>query len=103
YYEQGNHERAETLWKQALALIEKTLGPEHPATAELLDDLGELSFAQGRYTQAQSFCQRALSICEKILGSEHPDTITVRKHLARIVSKKEVEQDGDYPPAPLPR
>ncbi len=100
-YEQGNYEQAETLWKRALAIIEKTHGPEHPATAGLLNELAELSFAQGRYPQAQSFCQRALSICEKRLGAEHPDTIAYRQHLARIVSKREAEQDdGDHHPAP---
>ncbi len=101
-YEQGNYERAETLWKRSLALLEKTLGPEHPSTAERLNDLAELSFAQGRYTQARSLCQRALSICEKRLGSEHPDTIAYRKHLNRIISKKEAEQDDGHHPVPPP-
>ena len=99
YYEQGNHERAETLWKRALTILEKTLGSEHPATAGLLNDLAELSFAQGRYRQAQSFCQRALDIGEKMLGSEHPDTITYRKHLTKILSKREASQDDDHHPA----
>jgi tetratricopeptide (TPR) repeat protein len=101
-YEQGNHERAETLWQRSLAILEKTLGPEHPATAERLNDLAELSFAQGRYTEAQFLCQRALNICEKILGSEHPDTISVRKHLTRILSKREAEQDNNHHPAQPP-
>jgi len=100
-YEQRNYEQAETLWKRALAIVEKTFGLEHPSTAERLNNLAELYVAQGRYAQAQSFCQRALSICEKTLGPEHPDTVAYREHLARIVSKKEVEQgDGHYPPAP---
>ncbi|MGI9058176.1 MAG: tetratricopeptide repeat protein [Ktedonobacteraceae bacterium] len=99
-YEQGNNKRAETLWKQSLTIIEKTHGSEHPATAERLNDLAELFFAQGRYAEAQSLCERALSICEKILGPEHSDTITVRRHLAKILSKIEVEQDSEYHPAP---
>ena len=102
-YEQGNYERAEALWKRSLTIIEKTLGAEHPATAEILNDLAELSFVQGRYTQAQSLCQRALSICENIFGPEHPDTIAYRKHLTRILSKREGEQDdGGHHPAPPP-
>ena len=99
-FEQGNHEQAESLWKRSLAILEKTLGPDHPATAERLNDLAELSVAQGRYAQAQSLCQRAISICENILGSEHPDTIAYREHLARIVSKIEVESDDGHHPAP---
>jgi tetratricopeptide (TPR) repeat protein/transcriptional regulator with XRE-family HTH domain len=99
-YEQRNYEQAETLWKRALAIVEQTFGLEHPSTAERLNNLAELYCAQGRYAQAQSFCQRALSICEKTLGPEHPDTVAYREHLARIVSKKEGEQDGGHHPAP---
>ncbi len=71
----------------ALTIYEQTLGPEHPATAGLLNNLAELSFAQGRYIQAQYLCQNALDICEKRLGSEHPDTITYRQHLTKILSR----------------
>ena len=35
----------------------------------------------------------AVSINEKRPGSEHPETIAYRQHLARIVSKREAEQD----------
>ena len=46
----------------------------------------------------------AVSMCENRLGSEHPETIAYRQHLARIVSKKEPEQDdGDHHPAPAVR
>ncbi len=85
----GANEQAETLWKRSLAIVEKAFGAEHPATAERLNDLAELYLAQGRSAQARSVCQRALSICEKILGSEHPDTVAVRKHLIRIMNKRE--------------
>lgn len=104
YFDQGQYERAELLWKSAIAIIEETLGPEHLANAESLDGLAELSFVQGRSTQAQSLCQRALSICENILGPEHPDTISIRKHLTRILNKREAEQDGgDHHPTSPPR
>jgi tetratricopeptide (TPR) repeat protein/transcriptional regulator with XRE-family HTH domain len=103
YYEQGNNEQAEALWMQSLAIIEKSLGPEHSVTAERLNDLAELYVDQGRYTQAQSFCQKALTICEKTFGPEHPDTVAVRKHLTKILNKKEAAEDGHHPPAPPPR
>jgi tetratricopeptide (TPR) repeat protein/transcriptional regulator with XRE-family HTH domain len=93
-YDQGNHGQAEQLWEQALAQLEKTLGMEHYSLAEVLNNLAKISFAQGHYTEAQSFCERALSICERVLGSEHSETITYREHLARIVSKREAEQNG---------
>jgi tetratricopeptide (TPR) repeat protein/DNA-binding XRE family transcriptional regulator len=102
YFEQGTLEQAEPLWERSLAIYEQTLGPEHPVTAGLLNNLAELSFAQGHYTQAQSLCQRALSICENRLGSQHPDTIAYRKHLAKIVCKRETGEDADQHPPPSP-
>jgi tetratricopeptide (TPR) repeat protein len=84
-----NFEQAETLWMQSLAIRERTFDPEHPVTAERLNDLAELYFAQGCYTEARSLCQRALRLCEKRPGPEHPDTIAYRRHLTRIVDKRE--------------
>ncbi|HET8840511.1 MAG TPA: tetratricopeptide repeat protein, partial [Ktedonobacteraceae bacterium] len=101
-YEQRNNSQAETFWKQALAIVERTLGPEHIALAEILNDLAELSFVQGRYLQAKFLCGRAITISERVLGSEHPDSIAYHKHLNSIVSKIAAEQVGNrsYLPAP---
>ena len=102
-YEQGKYEQAEVFWKRAIVIIENTLGPEHPAITESLDSLAELFFVQGRYAQAQSLCQRALSICENTFGTEHPDAVSYRKHLTRIISKREEEQGDAHRPTPPPR
>ncbi len=75
---------AEPLLKRALAICEKTLGPEHPDTATSLNDLASLYQAQGRYEEAEPLYQRALSICEKTLGPEHPDTATSLNGLASL-------------------
>ena len=59
------HGQAETLYKQALATREKTLGPNHPDTATTLTSLARLYTAQARYDQAEPLYQRALAIFEK--------------------------------------
>ena len=44
---------------------------------------------QGQYEQAEPLYQRALAIFEKVFGPEHPNTITVRKHYARFLRKRD--------------
>src|SRR5579875_1902880 len=85
--EHANQAHAVQLGKQALAMLEKTLGPEHDNLAQILNDLAKLYIAQYRYAEAQSLCQRAVDICEKMLGPEHSETITYRETLSRIISK----------------
>jgi tetratricopeptide (TPR) repeat protein len=50
------------------------LGPDHPDTAESLNNLAILYFYQGKYEQAEPLYQRALAIYEQQLGPLHPDT-----------------------------
>jgi len=39
---QGNYAEAEPLYRRALAIVEKALGPEHPNVAASLNNLAEL-------------------------------------------------------------
>jgi CHAT domain-containing protein/Tfp pilus assembly protein PilF len=71
---QGRYEQAIPLAQRALAIREKALGPEHPDTAESLDDLAGLYRATAAYSKAEPLYQRALAIREKVLGPEHNDT-----------------------------
>ena len=73
YTEQGNYSQAEPLYRRALAILEKALGPEHPNVAASLNNLAELFRDQGKYVEAEPLYRRALAIWEKALGPEHPD------------------------------
>jgi tetratricopeptide (TPR) repeat protein len=61
------------LYKRALAIDEKALGPEHPAVAIRLSNLATLYNDQGRYAEAEPLYKRALAISEKVFGPEHLD------------------------------
>ncbi len=67
---------AEPLFERAIAIGEKTLGPEHPDLATRLNNLAELYRATGRYAEAEPLYQRAIAIIEKTLGPEHPALAT---------------------------
>jgi Tetratricopeptide repeat len=66
------------LFKRALAIYEKAAGPEHPAVATLLNNIGQVDKVQGRYGEAEPLIKRSLAIREKVLGRNHPDVARAR-------------------------
>ena len=58
YYLDGRarYAEAEPLYRRALAIREKALGPDHPDTATSLNDLAGLYRLQGRFTARRSRC-----------------------------------------------
>jgi CHAT domain-containing protein/Flp pilus assembly protein TadD len=90
-YQEGQYDQAISPAKRALALHEKTLGPEHPETATSLNNLAMLYESNGDYGQAEPLSRRALAINEKVLGAEHPATATSLNNLAGLYRAK-----GDY-------
>ena len=86
-YFQGRaiYSRAEPLIRDALAIREKALGPEHPDTATSLNNLAVLLRAQGDLSGARSLHERALEIRKKVLGPQHPATATSLNNLAFLL------------------
>jgi tetratricopeptide (TPR) repeat protein len=86
---QGDFAGAQALYERALAIREKSLGPEHPETASALQDQGDL-------VGARPLLERALAICEKILGPKHPETAPALNDLAILL-----QDQGDLEEAHL--
>jgi tetratricopeptide (TPR) repeat protein len=84
FWGRGSFVEAALLIRDALSIREKMLGPEHPDTAESLDDLGLLLHLQDDLVQAQPLSERALAIRERVLGPEHPDTARSLNNLAHV-------------------
>jgi tetratricopeptide (TPR) repeat protein len=84
YLKQGRYSEAEPLFKRALAINEKALGPDHPGTTQGLNNLAVLYRTQGRYGEAEPLYRRALAIHEKALGPNHPDTAQSLNNLALL-------------------
>src|SRR2546422_11191369 len=59
---QGQYTQSMTLGLKALKLSEDSLGPEHPTTADSLNNLGGLYETMGDYAEAEPLFQRALKI-----------------------------------------
>ncbi len=65
------------------------LGPNHPRTAQSLNNLATVLRDQGDLDGARTLHQRALSIEETRLGPDHPDTVRSRGWLAAVVTEPE--------------
>ena len=87
----GDYAGAEPLYRRALAIQEKTLGPDHPLVAVDLNDLGSLLQGKGDYAGAEPLYRRAVAIDEKALGPDHPNVAGDLNNLAALLYAK-----GDY-------
>ena len=83
-YKQKRFAEAIPLAEEILAVLRKELGPEHPETAQALNNLGELYRAVGDYSKAEMLFKEALSIGEKTLGPEHPGVAIILKNMAGL-------------------
>ncbi len=65
YYLQGKYTRAEPLYRRALTIAERTLGPDDPELASSLTNLAAVYDALGRHADAAPFHKRALTLRQK--------------------------------------
>jgi tetratricopeptide (TPR) repeat protein len=86
----GDLNGAEPLFRSALGIAEKALGPDHQDTAGTLNNLAGLLESKGDYAGAEPLYRRALAIAQKTLGPNHPNTATSLDNLAGLL-----ESEGD--------
>jgi tetratricopeptide (TPR) repeat protein len=86
----GDVAGAEPLFRSALEIAEKSLGPDHPDTAGSLNNLAALLESKGDLAGAEPLYRRALAIAEKSLGPDHPNTAMALDNLAGLL-----ESEGD--------
>lgn len=85
YYEEvGDYEKAERLLSRAVAMKERSLGPDHPAMAEDLHNLGLLNLALEKHDRAEELLVRALGIRRQQLGANHPDVFETLNAIALV-------------------
>jgi len=84
-----NYTAAESLYKRALAMVEKTVGPEHPDVGGNLNHLAALYRDQGSYAAAEPLYKRSLTIAENAFGPEHPNVGAALVNLAGLYHDEE--------------
>ena len=61
YRTKGRYAEAEPLYKRALAIAEKALGPDHPLVATILGNLERLYYDEDRHVDARPLVLRAVT------------------------------------------
>ena len=84
-FETNRFIEAEPLMQRALAIGERSFGPEHPSVAIRLNNLAQLLQATGRLAEAEPLLRRALMIDEGSFGPEHPRVATSLNNLAHLL------------------
>lgn len=98
----GRHDEAEQLWRRVLNIRERTLAPNHLATASALEHLGLSCAARGKLHEALQLLQRALGMREITLGADHPSLRAVRERIAdlQLQASDDLLDGSDLMPAP---
>jgi CHAT domain-containing protein len=73
YQAQGNYAKADPLYHQALRILRRFLGTDHPDVANIFNNLALLNKAQSNYAQAEFFYLQALDILIKISANSETD------------------------------
>ena len=86
YYDAGDFEHAEPLFKRALQISEKALAPEHSFVTGSLNNLAVVYEVRGEYAKTEPLFLRALEIREKSLGADDPQLANSLDNLAGLYS-----------------
>ena len=84
----GHRKQAEPLYRQALAIRQRVLGEEHPATADSYNNVAMNLDAQGRYQEAEPLYRRALEILRATLPPGHPLIEETQASLDILLTKR---------------
>jgi tetratricopeptide (TPR) repeat protein len=83
----GDYSEAEDLFRRALELGERVLGPDNPALVAALTNLAGARILSGRPESAEPLVIRALSMTENGMGEYDPDFGMLVNDLARLCLK----------------
>lgn len=100
----GEYVEAESLYREALDIMETWYGPDQPDTAACLMILARNLAREGKDTEAKASAERALKVQEHTYGAVHPyvayglgtpgklaakrgDLATAKKDLTRSIEK----------------
>ena len=103
----NDHASAERLLRQALALQETSVGPQHPEVAKTLNNLAILCEMTGKPADAEACYRRAYEIAKAVLPADDPLVVTSRQNLEEFCTAQDFVTEraaviSVSPPAPPP-
>ena len=92
--EEDNAAVAETLLLEALDLVQRTYGTEHPQAGWAASELGPFYQARGRYAEAEYFHRQALRILEPTLGPRDEQLCILLNNLGSVLVAQRRHDEG---------
>src|SRR5947207_13524399 len=94
----GNYASAEDLLREAAAVQEQTLGPNHPDLANTLNNVGIVCEMTDNPIDAEHYFRRAYRHPTATLAPDHPFVATSRKNLHDFCAAR--GRPAELPPSP---
>jgi hypothetical protein len=88
YMDLGLWDAAQPLEERAAALLQRTLGAEHPHTLALKDSLGTILHKRGKLDDAERILRPTLEQRRRVLGPDHLDTLESMDSLGRLLQQQ---------------
>ena len=82
----GAYELSETDNREAFDIYRRLYGEEHPAVAQILNNLGAIETNRGNYVASEGYYRHALTITEAWYGADHPETAANLTAIAQQLS-----------------
>ena len=79
---------AEKLFRDALAIKRKVLGPEHRSTLVTMGNLADVLTSEDQYSEAEPLIRQTLEIERRTLNPKHSDYLTTLDGLGRLLMKE---------------
>jgi tetratricopeptide (TPR) repeat protein len=86
--EVGLSVEADRLYRRALDIRMRVLGPEHLDTLATRNNLACVLRIRGETAAAEAEFREVLAARERILGTEHPDSLVTRRNVARMLRER---------------
>ncbi|KAI0515486.1 hypothetical protein F5B22DRAFT_607479 [Xylaria bambusicola] len=98
YQEEGEHAKAEIIWRRANSSHSRTLGDYHPLTLRTGARLALTLQQQGKYSQAKGIYSSVCNATAIVLGDEHPETLKLMTNVAMMytLERRFDEADQEY-------
>ncbi|HUQ08545.1 MAG TPA: tetratricopeptide repeat protein, partial [Kofleriaceae bacterium] len=81
----GKPEEYEAPLREALSIIETTVGREHPFASDAIMGLGAIAREQDRPADALPLLEEALAIRERVFGPENPDVAKLHNNIGNVL------------------
>ncbi|KAI0435548.1 hypothetical protein F4803DRAFT_557878 [Xylaria telfairii] len=95
FQEEGQHAKAEIIWRRANSSQSKTLGNFHPLTLKTAARLALTLRQQGKYRQAKEIYLSTCKATAIVLGDDHPDSLRLMVNIALMCTLERHFNEAD--------